>query len=397
MNDIVNGRVIYTIDKEDRVRVWRMDQQGSQHRTVHGLLDGAQTESGWTQCVGKQGRSAVEQAASEIKSGYEYQLKRDYFETIEEARKGPRYFAPQLAIKYSDLGFDKSIAYAMKHPGRGDKAHLMGVEPKFDGFCFIAQASGMTSREGQPIVAAPHIMSALSPFFAQFPDAILHGELYNHDFCDDFESLSSILKKQNPTPEDLERSKLMSAHIYDYPSVAELPLSKRKELLVLDMYEVFTSGWTEHEDYAGLVNQDKHLVIVGISWLDSDEKVTEFRTEMVKRRYEGAMGKLDIPYEPGTRSKGNQKHKVTQDGEFKIVRIREGKGNYAGLAKAVDLIDAEGREFSAGIKGDKARLKAILEAASTYKLAGIEYLRLTKRGVPKGGVATKFYTEERTL
>ncbi|AKU43584.1 DNA ligase [Caulobacter phage Seuss] len=392
------NRQIYTIDKLGRVRVWFMEQDGSRHRTHHGLLDGEMTCSAWTDCVGKQGRTNVEQAAFEIKSGYEYQLKRDYFETIEEARKGPRYFAPQLAIKYSEMGFEKSIKYALAHAGRGDYAHLMAVEPKFDGFCFIAQASGMTSREGQPIVAAPHIMSALSPFFAQFPDAILHGELYNHDFCDDFETLSSILKKQNPSAEDLERSKLMSAHIYDYPSVAQLPLSKRKELLVLDFYEVFASGWTEHDDYAALVNKEHHLVLVGASWLNSEEAVTAFRTDMVKRNYEGAMCKLDIPYEGGTRSKGNQKHKVTQDGEFTLRKAIEGKGNYAGFLKAVELEDAEGKVFKAGVKGSKdERLKRLLTEAQPGDQVTIEYLRLTKRGVPKGGVAIKFHGRERTL
>lgn len=388
-------KVLYNVDKAGNVRIWWMEQEGNKHRTHHGVQGGAITTSGWTECSGKQGRNDREQAEFEIAAGYTYQLKRTYFETVEEARKGPRFFEPMLAVKFKDLGYDNARALVEAHPQRGQ--NTLGVEPKFDGFCSITQVDGMTSREGQPIVAVPHINSALTPFMANFRDAVLHGELYNHDYADDFESLSSILKKQNPTAEDLERSKVMRYYIYDYPApdVINLPLSERKRLLALDMMEVYPTGWTTMEDCPGFLNEKLGIVLVGITWVDDPDLLEDCRKVHVRNKFEGAMVKMDLPYERGTRSKRNMKHKVTQDGEFKIVRIREGKGNYAGLAKAVDLVDAEGREFSAGIKGDKAKLASLMTGG--YVFAGIEYLRLTKRGVPKGGVATKWYTEERTL
>lgn len=390
-------KVLYNVDKAGNVRIWWMEQEGNKHRTHHGVQGGAITCSGWTECSGKQGRNDREQAEFEIAAGYTYQLKRTYFETVEEARKGPRFFEPMLAVKFKDLGYDKARAFVEGHPKSGN--YTLGVEPKFDGFCNITQLDGMTSREGQPIVAVPHINLALAPFFAQFREAVLHGELYNHDFADDFESLSSILKKQTPAAEDLERSKVMKYYIYDYPApdLVNLPLSERKILLKMDMMQVYPTGWTEMDNCPGVENKALGIVLVGIDWVGDEATVEDLRKVHVKNNFEGAMVKMDMPYEIGTRSKHNMKHKVTLDGEFKIVRIREGKGNYAGLAKAVDLVDAEGREFSAGIKGDKTRLKTLLETGGMFKLAGIEYLRLTKRGVPKGGVATKWYTEERTL
>jgi hypothetical protein len=70
------------------------------------------------------------------------------------------------------------------------------AQPKLDGFCCITQEPGLTSREGQPIIAVPHIHGELSGFFAEQEERALHGELYNHTLKEDFEQLSSILKKQ---------------------------------------------------------------------------------------------------------------------------------------------------------------------------------------------------------
>ena len=63
-----------------------------------------------------------------------------------------------------------------------------------------------------------HILEDLKPFFDTYPeDAILDGELYNHDLRDDFEKIISLVRKQKPTADDrAESKKLVQFHCYDY-------------------------------------------------------------------------------------------------------------------------------------------------------------------------------------
>ena len=43
-----------------------------------------------------------------------------------------------------------------------------------------------------------HILEELKPFFQKYPNVVLDGELYNHDFKDDFESIISMVRKTKP-------------------------------------------------------------------------------------------------------------------------------------------------------------------------------------------------------
>lgn len=384
------SRTLFNRDKNNNVRLWWMERDGAKHQVFSGVQGGAITATGWTEEKGNRQRpDPVEQAIFQVEANYRYQLARTYFETIEEFdRCGPRFFEPQLAKSWKDQLWDKAVARVAKL--RKDPTTLTGtgifIEAKLDGFCCIAQASGLTSREGQPITAVPHIEQALTRFFSEFPDARLHGELYNHDLRDDFEALSGILKDQSPTPEKQALVASMQLHLYDYPSpdilAAGLGYRARREMLFEDLYHTVTSDLIINHPFSE-VTDAKHLETC--RWIH------------VTDGYEGAMVKLDIPYEPGTRSWGSNKHKVEEEGEFKIVRVRDGKGNYTGYAKAVDLIDSEGREFSAGVAGGICQATKDLMTAD-HHWATITYLRLTKRGVPKGGVAKAWWgVEGRTI
>lgn len=371
-------RILYRRGKPGQVLVWSMEQQGNKHRTIHGIMGGNLVTSEWTTCVGKQKRTDEEQAAFEVDAGYTYQLKRKYFETIAEIDT-PRFFAPMLAEKWADTTFEKCVARVVKD--RVSARSLQGtgvfVEPKLDGFCCIAQASGLTSREGQPIVAVPHIMSALSPFFRDFPDAVLHGELYNHDYKDDFEQLSSILKKtKNLGPEQLEAAKVMQFHVYDYPSpeVAPLPYSERRELLQMDL-GLFTG---DDIGQSGTIRLNPFYPVAG-EW-----EVETYRSQFIDDGYEGAMVKLDLAYRVGKRSWSNLKCKVFDDNEFPLVRVEEGKGNYSGYAKRATFRLPDGRTFGAGIKGGQSQFNRALLADSSGQLsATVQHFGWTSDGIPR--------------
>lgn len=383
------GRPLYKFDTKGKLRVWWMDRQGAKKRTVAGLDAGKRTISAWTVCKGKQKRTDEEQAQFEINADYTYGLKRDYFETPQEAVGGARFFEPMLAEKWKDITWAKMLK-RLADAGviRPDTTGVY-AQPKLDGFCCIAQKSGMTSREGEPIVSAPHIMEALAPLFEENPEAVFHGELYNHALKEDFEALSSILKKQkNITEEQFAYSREMAQfHIYDYPApgIRDLPFVERSERLLadLDKHGCLSAGIL-HFVETHMLRDDAHMEELRQGWLDDG--------------YEGAMGRLNLPYEQ-KRSWSVLKLKLFDDAEFEVEAIVEGKGNYAGYAKRVTCRLPDGRTFGAGIKGGQSKFNAELlgEAGQCQKIVTIRHFGWTKDGKPRMGVAIKWHGEARTL
>lgn len=391
------GTRLYKYDSKDKLRVWWMEYEGAKHRTVSGLNDGALTYSEWTICIGKQKRTDEEQAVFEFNAGYTYQLKREYFTTPEEAEGGARFFKPMLAEKWEDMGWDKAVKLVAKAGLVTDGATGIYGEPKLDGFCCIAQPTGLTSREGEPIVAVPHVSDVLQAFWTDFPESPLHGELYNHDLKDDFETLSSILRKtKNITPEQFETARVMQYHVYDYPAphVRHLPYSQRKAALKRELGPYLeAAGGT--------------LVIVDGVPLTSAAHVDEQRDVFLDLGFEGQMVKLDIEEYVQKRSKQNNKNKVTMDDEFEVVSIEEGVGNYAGYAKKVvcwrkgadrSAGPTKDNTFKAGVKGGK-KPRFLIDAfrAEGHKVVTLTFFGYTKAGIPRHGRTKAWHGKARVL
>jgi len=65
------------------------------------------------------------------------------------------------------------------------------MQPKLDGVRCLIQCNPRKmvvaySRTGKEWKNIDHILNSLIPFFAEHPDVILDGELYNHALRDDF-------------------------------------------------------------------------------------------------------------------------------------------------------------------------------------------------------------------
>lgn len=356
--DTISHPSIFKRDTSGRIRIWRMEQRGAAHRVLSGLRDGAQTATGWTVCEGKQGRNDVQQAEFEIKSAYAYHLKREYFEREDEVDT-PRFFKPMLAKKYEEFA-----------PGF--------VQPKLDGIRCIARYDGLFTREGQPILGAPHIHDGLADVFAQNPDLILDGELYNHELKDDFNSIVSLVRRKEPDPAHLSRSRdLVQYHVYDIPS-SEAVFGQRWGLLkqaVLSAPEDMIKLVPTHQ----AADQDQYDALHG-AWLEAG--------------YEGSMWRADVQYEQ-KRSKGLLKRKEFQDEEFECVSIDEGIGNWAGMAKSVVCRLPDGRTFGAGIKGSQKRAIELL--SEEHRIVTVQFFHLTPDGIPRFPVVTKFWGNERTM
>ena len=105
------------------------------------------------------------------------------------------------------------------------------IQPKLDGVRCVIQANikrhiltpdlneievKAYSRTGKEWKNIDHILEQLIPFFTKYPDVILDGELYNHDFKDNFEKIISMVRKTKPTDEArLESAENVQFHCYD--------------------------------------------------------------------------------------------------------------------------------------------------------------------------------------
>lgn len=357
---MITHREIYKRDSTGKTRVWYQQQDGNRYRTVAGILGGNLVESGWTVAAGKQGRSDVEQATFEIEAAYKHKLTREYHETQDTTEQGAHFIKPMLAQTYE--GF----------PGPGY------AQPKLDGIRCIATVDGLFSRQGKPIHGVPHIHAALAPAFADMPDLILDGELYNHDLREDFGAISSIVRKANPTAEQLEKAEaIIEYHVYD----------------VIDTK-------TAYEERAVFLNEV--IQNLNCSWIvlvPTDRCGTQAEADLsygaaIEAGYEGGMFRLDTPYEQ-KRSKSLLKRKEFIDEEFEVVSIEPGQGNWAGVAKRVTCRLPDGRTFGAGIKGSRDRAAELLH--ETHKVVTVKYFCLSPDGVPRFPIATQFHGEERTL
>jgi DNA ligase-1 len=355
----MNRPTLYKRTSTGKVQTWFAEVDGDRYRTTSGQLDGKKTTAAWTVCEAKNvGRSnelsAEQQAIAEVDAMYEHKLARDYHTTPDNVDVQMR-FKPMLAHKWKD----RATKIAASH---------VYIQPKLDGMRCIVNKDGMWSREGKPIVAAPHVLESLAPYFYASPDLVLDGELYNHDLKDDFNSIISACKKQNPTAEHFETSKqLVEYWVYDMPSHPGN----------------FSARFNHLESL--LATADDAIVLVStteVPFTDVDDRAVQ----AISDGYEGLMVRLDGKYE-NKRSNNLIKWKEMQDAEFEIVEIEQGVGNRAGMAARVILQLRPGKTFSAGVIGNFDYCKQLLadKALHIGKKGTVVFQNLTPDGIPRFG------------
>lgn len=343
---------IFKRDSVGNVRTWFYEVEGDKWRSNAGILDGTMVTSGWTVCTPKSMQTAELQAAFEAEAERRKKLEREYHPTVATIDE-PNFFKPMLAQTYDTVTFP------------------VFSQPKLDGIRCIATAKGLFSRQGKRFFAVPHIEEALAPLFDQYPDLILDGELYNHDLKDDFNQITSVVRKQKPTEEQIAKaSELIQYHVYDVPSALGSFMSRYLHHLDLDakLASSAIKAVTTHKVY------------------DATE-LDRIYAGYIELGYEGQMVRLDVPYEQ-KRSKGLLKRKEFVSDEFPVVRVEEGLGNWAGYGKRIVCRLPDGREFGAGVKGNQAFTKELL--TRDVKIATIKFFHLTPDGVPRFPVAVDF-------
>jgi DNA ligase-1 len=360
------GPQIYKRTSSGAIQVYHIERDGAQYRSVTGKRGGKMVVSAWTTCeaknVGKANEvSPEDQAISEVDAKYKKKLRQDFHSSTDEIDTVTRV-KPMLAKKWADYADrfapDEQIAY----------------EPKLDGFRCIVNKDGLFTRDGLPIPTAPHIFEELQVFFKIDPTLELDGELYNHEFHDDFNAISSLLKKKVPTAAHLAKTReLVQYWIYDEPSNPGT-LADRRSML------------------EAMFAQDDPIVEFNAvkltpQFVGTPDEAGDYFIKFKEQNYEGAMGKpLNAKYE-GKRTSNLLKIKEFQDEEFQIVDIESGRGSRANIAARAIMQLSDGRTFEAGMIGSHEYCKELLENKRDVigQMATIQFLNYTPAGIPRGG------------
>jgi DNA ligase-1 len=302
--------------------------------------------------VGKKNETTpYAQAEAEAQSKWEKQKKKGYVESIEAAQNDELDdlieggVVPMLAHKFSDQG------HKIKFP-----AH---IQPKLDGIrCIAVIKDGectLWSRTRKKITSMPHIAQELEAVF-ETKDIVLDGELYNHDFRDNFEHIVSMVRQEEPD----ERHTDVQYHIYDIVSEDQFNVRNATLVKLFDVYEFFTLKLVE-------------------TFCIPEEKVMDIFNRFRDQGYEGAMLRNSTSLYVNKRSYDLQKVKQFEDDEFEIIGVEEGRGKLAGHVGAFVCKMSNGKEFLAKSKGSTERLKAYWDNPKLWlgKKLTVQYQGLT--------------------
>ena len=361
MKMIESLNTLYKRDTTGKIRSWtaQVSKNGSQGswRVITGILDGKMVVSEWRlsepKNVGKKNETTgYIQALAESNAELKKKTETGYFLDIDDIDNFAK-FKPMLANDYAKL--KKPVEFPVIS------------QPKLDGIRCIARVDGLWTRTGKPITSVPHVWEYLEDnFFRQYPDIILDGELYNHELKDDFNTITSIVRKAKHTPEDIAKSKaLVQYHIYDCydPFVPEWGLGNRRKFLYRK------SGLRIGSEYIQLV--PNHLC-------ESVEDLDDTYSGYVSVGYEGQMVRIEDSEYQNKRSKNLLKRKEFITEEFDVVAVEEGQGNWSGCVKRFKF---DG--FDAGVRGTQAEMGDLLASGLTPTWATVRYFELTPDGVPR--------------
>ena len=259
---------------------------------------------------------------------------------------------PMLAYPVSD----KPIVY-----------NKVSMQPKLDGVrCLIQYDAGKVtaySRTGKVWKNIEHIELNLLKFFNKYPNVILDGELYNHDFKDDFESIISMVRKQKPTAEDrLKSANNVQFHCYDVID----------EALTFEERNYFIQ---KHVKPSYCI---KHVTTMAVG----DDKLAKMiHQQNLKNGYEGSILRTNDGYQC-KRSHNLRKFKDFSDAEATIEGYVEGKGKRKGTLGKFLMVDADGIKFGCppGKGYNYKDLTVMLKNVDDYigKLATFTYFERTK-------------------
>ena len=346
-------KTAYKKDSADRLRFVTVSVHGSMICQESGLCNGNATQH-WSTSkpknVGKKNETtAEEQAILDATSKITKKLKKEYFETIEEA-KTTTFVSPMLAE-----GSEKYL----------DQVDFTGevyCQPKLDGMRCNKQGLSMKSRENRDIETLPGIAGILPEF-----EGILDGELYTHGRT--FQEMMRMVKKVGPETDQVQY------HVYD---------------LMSD--EPFTQRMTKLIKAVSVLPKGSRIRVVPTFRVASRGEIDMCHKKFLEAGYEGTMIRWgEESYEMGKRSKYLLKHKDFKDIACKVVNVVPSeKRPEMGVVHCE--ISPGGPTFGCGMKFSHEERAEILTNKENYmgKTAEIRYFEDTDDGLPRFPVCVGF-------
>jgi len=236
----------------------------------------------------------------------------------------------------------------------------------------VATKHGLFTRKGERYLTCKHIEDALKPFFKDYPDAVLDGELFNEKYRQQLNEISKLIRKTvHITQDDLDKcAALVRYYVYDgYDFDTKhgpaIPYTYRKAYIDSHLPD------------------DDCLMTVPSQPIKKQDDLDETFSFYVDAGHEGVMLRnCYAPYE-NKRSKHLLKVKPEDDDEAVIIDINEGVGNWAGTGKIITL-KWNGETFNATFKGSKEQAVQFLKDKKKWvgKTVTFLYNGLTGLGIP---------------
>lgn len=350
--------VLYKFDSTGKIRTYQIEIIDDRYRMITGTKDGKKVESKWTICTPKNidrsnSTTPEKQAILEVGARINKKLAQNYYKTEEECIAKPEQFFQVM------LALDRSkIKHFPEYP--------VLTDPKLDGMRLVELPDNSYSRKGKPIPTSIFITEELQPFFEEYPNIILDGEIYSHDLHSNFNELMSIARKIKPTQEELNvAEKILQYHIYDMFDTENpnMPAIERKQ-------------WLE-----SLLPVSERIHRVPYWIVNSEDELRVLNEVHVADGYEGSIVRpMNSIYE-NKRSKNLIKIKSFITEEFPIIDILEGVGNRSGIAGTI-VVMVNNIVVGCGVKGSWVYAKSVLDKKQELigKLATIRYFGITPDG-----------------
>ena len=237
------------------------------------------------------------------------------------------------------------------------------VQPKLDGVrCYITK-DGAFSRNHKPWMNIGHILAELKPLFDAYPNVVLDGELYNHDYKDNFNKIISLVRQSKPT----EDQTLIQFHNYDMFSsdIPDLSFEKRN----------FSINFMHKQFEFDYCYEVKTNIVRTLKQAKENNKI------FLKQGYEGSILRNNGAYQQ-KRSYNLQKLKDFSDTEATIIGWVEGQGKRTGTIGKFIAKDAEGNIFGMPVMDKMCVLEEMYDIAEWYigKVATFTYFQRTPAG-----------------
>lgn len=362
--------ILYSRTATGAIQEWQIVVDGNSYYVTAGQQNGKQVTSEPTICEGKNiGRAnettPSEQAYSEAEAKWEKKLKTGYTTDIKKIDECVAYIEPMLAKNFEDR-LDKI-----------DWNEGVFVQNKYNGArCVATYENGrvvLKTRKGEEYISVPHINKDLEKFFADYPSAVLDGELFSYEYRQKLNELMSIVRKTKKiTTEDLQKSEEMVCYyIYDCYNIGP----------ATDVCVKYSSRKKRLDEL--LPKYSKYYRKVETELAHSLDEVRAIFNKYVDDGQEGVI--VRVPHSPyeHKRSSFLLKWKPLEDDEAVIVDILEGSGNWAGTGKIITL-KWKDKTFNATFKGTMEEGAKFLKDKKNWigKEVKFQYNGLTGLSVP---------------